>query len=168
MVDAEDHGTLPDEWEGKIIGEEADGYLVAWESSFIPKKYAGEAMIRTWEEMKAKILAGGGKKGRGTGLKQPATIKCRVERRGIGKMGRGFLRSKLQPKRSGHSKRESATGNAFTPEANRFLIELKEQHRLEWREIHKRFMSSFPSPERSVGSLQVHYYTKLMIRVMEG
>jgi len=61
MDDVDDDSTLPDEWEGKIIGEEADGYLVAWDSSFIPKEYAGEAMIRAWEEKKTKILAGGGK-----------------------------------------------------------------------------------------------------------
>ena len=61
MNDADDDSTLPDEWEGKIIGEEADGYLVAWESSFIPKEYAGEAMIRAWEEKRAKILQEGGK-----------------------------------------------------------------------------------------------------------
>ena len=73
---------MPDEWEGKIIGEEADGYLVVWESSFIPKECAGEAMIRAWEENKAKIMAGGGKRGRGTGLKQPSTIRGRVEKRG--------------------------------------------------------------------------------------
>jgi len=91
MVDAEDHGTLPDEWEGKIIGEEADGYLVAWESSFIPKKCAGNAMIRAWEEKKVKILAGGGKRGKGTG-KQPSTIKGQVEKRGPGKRGRGRQR----------------------------------------------------------------------------
>ena len=61
MDDANGGSTLPDEWEGKIIGEEADGYLVDWESSFIPKECAGEAMIRAWEEKKTKILAGGGK-----------------------------------------------------------------------------------------------------------
>ncbi|KAH7012578.1 uncharacterized protein B0I36DRAFT_399230 [Microdochium trichocladiopsis] len=88
MDDADDDSTLPDEWEGKIIGEEADGYLVAWKSSFIPKEFAGEAMIRAWEEQKAKILAGGGER-KGTGLKQPATIKGRVEKRGAGKRGRG-------------------------------------------------------------------------------
>ncbi|KAH7010618.1 uncharacterized protein B0I36DRAFT_356536 [Microdochium trichocladiopsis] len=65
-MDADDDSTLPDEWEGKIIGEEADGYLVAWESSFIPMEYAGEAMIRAWEEKKAKILEGGREKGRVT------------------------------------------------------------------------------------------------------
>ena len=92
MDDADDDSRLPDEWEGRIIGEEADAYLVAWESSFIPKEYAGEAMIRVWEEQKAKILAGGGKKGRGTGLKQPATIKGRVGKREAGKGGQGRQR----------------------------------------------------------------------------
>jgi len=81
MDDADDDSRLPDEWVGKIIGEEADKYFVAWESSFIPKEYAGEAMICAWEEKKPKILAGGGKKRRVTGLKQPATIKGRVEKR---------------------------------------------------------------------------------------
>jgi len=92
MDDAEDYSTLPDEWEGKIIGEEADGYLVAWKSSFIPKVCAGDAMIWAWEEKKVKILAGGGKRGKATGLMQPSTIKDRVEKRGAGKRGRGRQR----------------------------------------------------------------------------
>jgi hypothetical protein len=91
MDDAEDSSTLPDDWEGKIIGEEVDRYLVAWESSFIPKDYAGEAMIRAWEGKKAKILAGGGKRRRGTGSKQPATIKGRVEKPRAGKRGRRLV-----------------------------------------------------------------------------
>jgi hypothetical protein len=78
--DADDTTILPDDWEGKIIGEKVDGYLVAWKSSFIPKEYAGEAMIQAWEGKKANIPAG--KRRRGTGSKQPATIKSRVEKSG--------------------------------------------------------------------------------------
>jgi hypothetical protein len=75
--DADDISILPDDWEGKIIGEKVDGYVVAWKSSVIPKKYAGEAMVRAWERKKAK-----GKRRGGTGSKQPATIKGRVEKSG--------------------------------------------------------------------------------------
>ncbi|KAH8744607.1 hypothetical protein F5883DRAFT_722187 [Diaporthe sp. PMI_573] len=88
MDDADDTSILPDDWEGKIIREYVDGYLVAWKSSFIPKEYAGEAMIRAWEGKKANIPAGGGKTRRGTGSKQPATIKGRVEKSGAGKRDR--------------------------------------------------------------------------------
>ncbi len=92
MDDGEDDSILPDEWEGKIIGEEADVYLVAWENSFIPKGYAGAAMIQTWEAKKAKIPAGERK--RGVGIESKGTIKGRVEKKGTGpvKKGRGQSR----------------------------------------------------------------------------
>lgn len=84
---ADNDSKVPDAWEGKIIGEEADGHLIAWKSSFLPKEFAGEAMIRAWEDKKAKILAGVC-----TGLKQPATIEGWVEKRGAEKQGRGRQR----------------------------------------------------------------------------
>jgi hypothetical protein len=78
MDDADDTSIqLPDDWEGKIIEEKVDGYLVSWKRSFIPKEYAGEAMVRAWERNKTK-----GKRRRGAGSKQPATIKGRVEKSG--------------------------------------------------------------------------------------
>ncbi|KAM7216094.1 hypothetical protein V8F06_008567 [Rhypophila decipiens] len=82
MDDGED--TLPDEWEGKIIGED-DKYLVAWENSFIPKENASAAMVQTWMEKKTEI--------RGAGTKfMRATIEGRVQKRGkapVKKRGRG-------------------------------------------------------------------------------
>lgn len=74
--------------EGELIGEEDGKYLIEWKDSFIPKGYASVAMVKTWEENNAKILAGGGK-GESTKLKQPATIKGRVEKRGTGRGGQG-------------------------------------------------------------------------------
>lgn len=77
------------------------------------------------------------------------------------------LRSKPQSKKRGPSKRKSTTRVTFAPEANIFLIELKEEQGLKWGEIHRRFTDRFPSPERSVGCLQVHYCTKLKRRAIE-
>lgn len=46
------------------------------------------------------------------------------------------LRSKPQSKKRGPSKRKSTTRVAFAPEANNFLIKLKEEQGLKWGEIH--------------------------------
>ncbi|KAH8783457.1 hypothetical protein F5883DRAFT_516218 [Diaporthe sp. PMI_573] len=80
----------------------------------------------------------------------------------------GSLRSKPLPKRRGPSKRKATTRVAFTLDANSFLAELKEEQGLKWDEIHRRLTDRFPSPERSVGCLQVHYCTKLKRRAEEG
>ncbi|KAK0613148.1 hypothetical protein B0T17DRAFT_400451 [Bombardia bombarda] len=53
-------------------------------------------------------------------------------------------------------------GTPLTPEDN-LLVELKSQG-LSWKEIHKRFTQAFPDRERSMGSLQVHYCTKVKRR----
>jgi len=74
------------------------------------------------------------------------------------------MRSKPLPK-----KRASKPRIAFTPEEEGFLKELKEQkeQKLKWNEIHQKFKSRFPFPERSVGCLQVRYCTKLKRRADE-
>jgi hypothetical protein len=80
MDDGEADSMLPDEWEGKIIGEEAGTYFVAWENRFVPKEYASAAMIQTWEAKKAKILAGKWKRGVGNESNQRGPVKGRVEK----------------------------------------------------------------------------------------
>ena len=54
------------------------------------------------------------------------------------------------------------TRRAFTPEEDRFLIELKEMEVLPWSKIHQRFCGRFT--ERSKDALQVRYCTKLKRR----
>jgi hypothetical protein len=44
--DADDTSILLDGWEGKIIGEKDDGYVVPWKSSFIPKKK--NTLVKRW------------------------------------------------------------------------------------------------------------------------
>jgi len=82
------------------------------------------------------------------------------------KRGDRSLRRNPQFKRRDSSKR-TGTSTAYTPEADRFLVELKEQHELSWGKIHQRFTSRFPSPKRSAGSLQGHHCTKLKRSVVE-
>ncbi|KAI1119946.1 hypothetical protein F5Y10DRAFT_144415 [Nemania abortiva] len=84
---------------------------------------------------------------------------------------------------SNHMRKDSATGNrpkspgktcrptkrgavtklAFTLEEDDLLIKLKKRE-LSWKEIHLQFAEAFPRQERSVGSLQVRYCTKLKER----
>ncbi|KAK1690440.1 hypothetical protein BDP55DRAFT_628110 [Colletotrichum godetiae] len=68
-----------------------------------------------------------------------------------------------RPSGSSLKRRESARRSAksrgpFEEQENRLLIRLKGQG-LSWREIHSSFSSSFPG--RSLGTLQVHFSTKL-------
>ncbi|KAH7377256.1 hypothetical protein B0T11DRAFT_201636, partial [Plectosphaerella cucumerina] len=50
----------------------------------------------------------------------------------------------------------------FTDEEDALLVELKEERRISWKEIHREFTASHPG--RSVGALQVRYCTKLKNR----
>ncbi|KAI1370744.1 hypothetical protein F4677DRAFT_437377 [Hypoxylon crocopeplum] len=53
-----------DEWDAKIIGEESDTYLVAWEPTFIPKRNASKELIQAWKAQKAKMNVSKGAMGR--------------------------------------------------------------------------------------------------------
>ena len=63
---------------------------------------------------------------------------------------------------SGSLRRGGGAESPLTPEDN-LLIELKSQG-LSWKEIHRRFTQAFPDRKRSMGSLQVHYCTKVKRR----
>ncbi|KAI0530405.1 hypothetical protein GGR58DRAFT_232648 [Xylaria digitata] len=62
-------------------------------------------------------------------------------------------------KRGALAKQGRAGKGTSAPGEDEFLIELKEELGLPWKEIHKRFTASFPG--RSLGALQVRYCTKL-------
>ena len=60
----------------------------------------------------------------------------------------------------GQARRASGTSARFTPEEDDLLIRLRKgQDKLSWAETHQRFNDTFPW--RPLGSLQVHYSTKL-------
>ncbi|KAK1637330.1 hypothetical protein BDP81DRAFT_222472 [Colletotrichum phormii] len=61
-------------------------------------------------------------------------------------------------KRRKSARRSAKSRCPFSEQENKLLVQLKGQG-LSWREIHSRFSSSFPS--RSLGTLQVHFSTKL-------
>ncbi|KAK3935037.1 hypothetical protein QBC46DRAFT_59056 [Diplogelasinospora grovesii] len=73
----------------------------------------------------------------------------------------GSPRFKSPVKRRNSTKRSRTTKAAFTPDEDDLLIKLKEEDKLRWQEIHKQFPEAFPHRERSVGTLQVRYCTKL-------
>ncbi|KAK1690414.1 hypothetical protein BDP55DRAFT_628085 [Colletotrichum godetiae] len=70
----------------------------------------------------------------------------------VGRPSGSSLKRRESARRSGKSR------GPFSEQENKLLIQLKGQG-LSWREIHSSFSSSFPG--RSLGTLQVHFSTKL-------
>ncbi|KAI1853004.1 hypothetical protein JX265_012893 [Neoarthrinium moseri] len=54
--DVASESSLDDEWEGKIIGEEGNKYMVKWEPSLIHKSLASKSMIDEWQEKKREMI----------------------------------------------------------------------------------------------------------------
>ena len=65
------------------------------------------------------------------------------------------------------TRRETRNRSSWTNEEEDLLIELKEQG-LAWSDIYRRFTEAFPEQGRRVGTLQVHYCTKLKERQESG
>ncbi|KAI3339720.1 hypothetical protein F4824DRAFT_507972 [Ustulina deusta] len=70
-------------------------------------------------------------------------------------------------KRRRPTKRGTVTKLAFTLEEDDLLIKLKKRE-LSWKEIHSQFTEAFAQRERSIGTLQVRYCTKLKERQSSG
>ncbi|KAI0123254.1 hypothetical protein BJ170DRAFT_736504 [Xylariales sp. AK1849] len=49
-----------EEWDAEILGEEADGYMVAWKPTLVPKENASTELIQAWNAKKARIIASKG------------------------------------------------------------------------------------------------------------
>ncbi|KAI1860409.1 hypothetical protein JX265_009808 [Neoarthrinium moseri] len=60
--DVASESSLDDEWEGKIIGEEGNKYMVKWEPSLIHKSLASKFMIDKWQEKKREMIVTTAKK----------------------------------------------------------------------------------------------------------
>ncbi len=69
-----------------------------------------------------------------------------------------LVKSCRSTRRKTATRRKTGSRSSWTHEEEEFLIELKKEG-LTWNNIHKRHKEAFP--ERSVGTLQVHYCTKL-------
>ncbi|KAI1840178.1 hypothetical protein JX266_013608 [Neoarthrinium moseri] len=54
--DVASESSLDDEWEGEIIGEEGNKYMVKWEPSLIHKSLASKSMIDEWQEKKREMI----------------------------------------------------------------------------------------------------------------
>lgn len=75
----------------------------------------------------------------------------------------GNPQDRIPVKRRLTTKRVAATRLAFTPEEDDLLIKLKGQGLL-WKNIYEQLKEAFPQRERSLGTLQSHYCTKLKVR----
>jgi hypothetical protein len=58
------------------------------------------------------------------------------------------------------TKRDAVPRAVYTPEQDKFLV-LRKSEGLPWQLIYEQFNAKFGQPWRNLGSLQVHYSTKL-------
>ena len=103
--DIADDDLPPDEWEGKIVGEEIDrdgrlNYMIVWAPTVEPEENVGLEMKKAWEAKKAGMLAPRGDSKHGSRTEKQwagARGRAKVEKTGSNGGRRG--RAKTRPRK---------------------------------------------------------------------
>jgi hypothetical protein len=68
--------TAPDEWEGEIVEENDDSYVVKWKTCPIPKGFANREMVAAWKAKLGRTLSGPRRESSQHGVKKRGAVKA--------------------------------------------------------------------------------------------